>query len=70
MAEKLTLNKVKDKLSVINNDIEIISNEYKNQKTKLLCKCKKCGYEFKKDWVHLQRGNSCFCVLKKMILED
>lgn len=65
MAEKLTLNKVKDKLSVINNDIEIISNEYKNQKTKLLCKCKKCGYEFKKDWVHLQRGNSCFLCFKE-----
>lgn len=55
----LNLDEIKDRLKQINPDIEIISGEYKNNKSKLVCICKIHNITFTIDWTHLQRGQGC-----------
>lgn len=58
-ARSLSLQVVKDRLEKISPDIEITSDEYKNNRTHLKCKCKKCGHEYKSTWASLKKGISC-----------
>lgn len=46
------------KLSEQNNNIEILS-EYKSARTKVLCKCKICGYEWMAEPTNLLQGKGC-----------
>ena len=59
MSKKLTLEEVKNKLFMINGNIEIISTEYINAKTHLKCKCLLDGYEWYSAWVNLGKGKGC-----------
>ena len=47
-----------NELKEINNDIEVVG-EYKGNKTKIKCKCKKCGHEWEAVPNDLLRGSSC-----------
>lgn len=57
--QRLTLEKVKLLLKEKNDNIEIISNEYIDNNTKLLCRCKKCNYEWYISWGNLQSLKTC-----------
>lgn len=57
--QRLTLEDIKCKLKEKNDKIEIISNEYINNNTKLLCRCKTCGYEWYISWANLQSLSTC-----------
>lgn len=56
MAKRLTLEIIKNR---IKKDIEILSSEYKNLRSKLTCKCKKCEYEWQVSGDSLMQGNGC-----------
>ena len=45
-------------LSEVNNNIEVVGS-YKNSKTKILCRCLKCGYEWNAYPSNLLRGHGC-----------
>lgn len=63
---KLTLKEIKEKLFVINSDIEILSKEYKNSKTNLDCKCLIDGYIWGATWDNLSKGRGCsVCGVKR-----
>lgn len=51
-------NTFKDEMQNINSNIEILSN-YKNWETKVLCRCKICGYEWKGKPSVLLYGGGC-----------
>lgn len=57
----LTLEKIKTRLKDINPNIEILSSEYKNAKSKLECKCLKCEEHknFLANWDSLSQGKGC-----------
>lgn len=55
----LKRNNLEDLKTKISNNISILSDEYINNKTKVLCKCKKCGYEWKIRPDLLIRGTEC-----------
>lgn len=55
----LTLKDVKERLKEINPNIEIISKEYINSRSKLLCRCLIDGYEWEVTWNHLRNGRGC-----------
>lgn len=57
--QRYNLDKIKSKLKNINPNIEILSNEYKNNQTKLHCKCLIDGYEWYATWNKLQQGRGC-----------
>lgn len=57
---KKTTEDFKKELVVKNPTIEVIG-EYVNNKTKILCRCKKCGAEFYKKPTKLLQGQSCIC---------
>lgn len=57
--QRLTLDEIKSMLKEYNNNIEIISNEYVNNNTKLTCKCKVCGHVWGVTWANLQRYKIC-----------
>lgn len=59
MGRRLTLEIVKERLKEINPSIEVLSDEYVNNNTKLQCRCKKCGHMFDMKWGHLQQGHGC-----------
>lgn len=59
MAEKLTLKIIKERLIIINPNIEILSKEYINNKADLLCKCKFDNYEWITSWNRLKKGEGC-----------
>lgn len=51
---------------IVNPDIEVL-DDYINSTTKLLCKCKKCNYEWKTIPHVLLRGSSCpICAIDKI----
>ncbi|MBF7029658.1 hypothetical protein [Staphylococcus kloosii] len=60
MSEKLTLDIIKERLKSINSDVEILSDCYINQKEKLKCRCKKCGYISYRKWSYLRQGKKCY----------
>jgi len=67
-ADKLrfTLEQVKEKLSVINENIEIIDDVYVDSKTKLKCRCRIDGNIFYMDWCSLNGGSGCpKCIITK-----
>ena len=47
-----------NELKEINNDIEVVG-EYKGNKTKIKCKCKKCGHEWEAIPTNLLKGSGC-----------
>lgn len=57
--QRLSIQKIKEKLKEIDSNIEILSNEYKNNKSKLKCRCKIDGYEWNTTWMSLQQGCGC-----------
>ena len=56
---KLTLEEIKNKLKIINPNIEILSNRYVNAHLKLECKCKLDGYTFDMNWNKLSQKRGC-----------
>lgn len=54
-----TIKDIKEKLFKINNNIEILSEEYINSDTKLKCRCKIDGYEWESTWRNLSQGKNC-----------
>lgn len=56
---KLTLEEIKEKLEVINPNIEILSTEYVSHKQKLQCKCLVDGNVWDLTWQHLSQGVGC-----------
>jgi len=59
MGKKLTLKEVKERLKVINPNIEILSDEYVNSKAKLCCKCSIDDNIWYANWGHLKDGHGC-----------
>lgn len=57
--QRYTIEIVKEKLKNINSNIEIISNEYNNNETKLTCKCLIDNHIWKATWGNLSTGQSC-----------
>lgn len=57
--QRQTLQIIKQKLRSVNQSIEILSNEYENAQSILMCKCKKCGGEWKSKWNWLQQKHGC-----------
>lgn len=57
--KKFTIQKVKENVSKINPDIEILDNEYVNSKTKLNCKCKKCNNIWTASYDRLYQKRGC-----------
>ena len=55
----LKRNNLDDLKTKISKNVSILSDEYINNKTKILCKCKKCGYEWKIRPDLLIRGTEC-----------
>lgn len=58
---KLTIDEIKLKLLSINPNIEILSNQYKNNNEKLKCRCLIDGYEWNASWSTIGRGHGCLC---------
>lgn len=58
-ASKYSINDIKKKLLDYNPNVEILSTEYKNAVSPLLCRCKKCGNIYKSTWKHLKVGARC-----------
>lgn len=59
MAKKLTIDVVKKRVKTKSPNTIILSDEYVNAKTKMKCKCKKCGFEWSSIWDSLRRGKGC-----------
>lgn len=56
---KLTLEEIKEKLKIINPNIEILSHTYINSNSKLKCKCKIDGYEWETSWGNISHSKNC-----------
>jgi len=59
MGKKLTLEIVKNRLSKINPNIEILSNEYINSEEKMSCRCKIDNHVWTAKWANLSQGKGC-----------
>src|SRR5699024_3877378 len=59
MAKKLTMTIVKKRGKKKSPKPIILSDEYVNGKTKMKCKCKRCGFEWSAIWDSLSRGRGC-----------
>lgn len=57
--KRLNINIIKEKLFKINPNIEILSDKYINNETKLKCKCLIDGYEWNSPWNKLQENRGC-----------
>lgn len=55
----LTLEGIKGRLLKINSNIEILSDKYLNNSTKLKCKCLICNNVWEVRWNDLQNGKGC-----------
>lgn len=68
-SKRLSLDEIKESLKLINPNIKILSEEYKNSKeTRLKCKClvNDCMNEWNTTWNSLSKGNGCpKCGVKK-----
>ena len=58
-SNRLNLDIIKDRLKNINDDIEIIGGIYNNQKSRINCRCKKCGHEWTQVSSYLLQGTGC-----------
>lgn len=58
-AGKLNIEYVKNKIKELNENIEILSDEYINNDTKLQCRCLICGNEWESRWRNLQSKKGC-----------
>lgn len=56
---KLNMDIVKKRLTSIKSDVEIIDKKYINSKTKMNCRCKKCGNIWKVNFDKLTQKRSC-----------
>lgn len=59
MSGRFTIGQLKERLKAIDPNIEILSKEYTNAKTKLKCKCLIDGYVWDINWNNLQLGKGC-----------
>lgn len=59
MARKITIDIVTRELKDINPNIEILSKQYVNAKTKLECRCVVDGYKWTANWNNLKSGFGC-----------
>jgi hypothetical protein len=59
LSRKLTIDEVKSRLKDINPNIEILSEDYINNLTKMRCKCLVDNYEWDVSWGKLQHGRGC-----------
>lgn len=69
---KLDIHYVKTKMLEINENIEILSEEYIGNSHPLNCRCKVCGNEWSTSWSNLQNKTGCkSCVIenRKLTLE-
>lgn len=57
--QKQTLQQVRQRLHFINPNIEILSKEYENAQSALVCKCKVCKTKWKTKWNWLQQKHGC-----------
>lgn len=65
------MEEVKKELFTINSNIEILSDTYINNNTKLECRCKIDGHVWKSIWINLQRGIGCpQCKIKNISGEN
>ncbi len=65
MSKKLTIEEIKNRLTIINSNIEILSLEYINAKVNLKCKCLIDGYEWDANWSNLSQNKGCPKCAKK-----
>ena len=65
---RLTMDILRNRLSNINPNIEIVSDTYKNTQTPLNVRCKVCNYEWMAKPCHLLRGHGCIKCYKKRIM--
>lgn len=59
MSKKLTISEVKENLLKLNPNIEIMSTEYINAKSKLNCRCLIDNNEWEVNWDNLSHGCGC-----------
>jgi hypothetical protein len=65
--EKMSIEDAKNKLKIINPNIEILSKTYINAHIKLKCKCLIDNYEWEVNWGDLSQGAGCkICGTKSM----
>lgn len=67
MCKKLTLPIIKERLLIINPNIEILSNEYLNNSAKLKCKCLIDNHIWSPTWGTLQTKEGCPKCRSKLI---
>lgn len=67
MPKKLTLQIIKERLLIINPNIEILSTEYINNSTKLKCECKIDNHIWYPTWNSLMQKEGCPQCSKKTI---
>lgn len=60
------INLIKEKVKIINPNIEILSTEYRNNHSKLKCKCLLDGHIWYVSWDKLRQGQGCPECKKKM----
>jgi len=56
---KYNIEDIKDKLKIINPNIEVLSPSYEGAHTKMKLKCLKDGYEWEACWNNLSNGTGC-----------
>ncbi len=56
---KLSIRKIKERMRVINPNIEILSDVYENAKGRLHCRCIIDGYEWETTWRILSENHGC-----------
>lgn len=57
--KKLTIDIVKKRLQELNPNLEILSDEYINNRTKLSCRCNSCGHIWNTKWDNLYNRHRC-----------
>lgn len=68
---RFSLDEVKNKLYKTNPNIEIISKEYLNNKSKMLFRCKIDNCEWSATWSDVSKGTGCpICGIKKISKEN
>ena len=56
---KPTIEEIKDRLKIINPNIEILSDDFKSAHSKLKCRCLIDAREWETKWHHLKNGHGC-----------
>lgn len=60
MTIKWNLEKIRERLSEISPNIEILSEEYVSTRAKLRCRCLIDGHEWEATWANLLKGTGCW----------